>query len=464
MRTSKIFFLLTLVGLQFARAQDTQGNNPSPNFIIIYSDDQRYDALGCQFEGKAITPHLDDLCASGMYFENACVTLSICSPSRAALLTGRYGQANGVTTVGKVSLNKGEKTFAQLLKAKGYQTGMVGKWHLADSPQSLGFDYARYFSSNGPWYNRTVTEAGKQKVAQGFIEDYNARKAIEFLESTKDSTSPYLLFYCPQLPHLDNHFAWDVTDEALAMYDHQAIELPKNWPDKALEGKPGYLREGRHRQQALSYGYHYPDTLREQTKRYYAAITEMDAAMGRVLQKVKELPNADNTYVIFMSDNGWFIGDHLFTSKVLAYEASMRVPLVITGPGIEPGNNQDLVLNIDIFPTLLDILGEDIPSKLHGQSLLKPLKQQRWPEKRNHIYYQAPTPQLGSQPLAALRTDRYKYIETYQKENLQEIIFRELYDLENDPHELTNLAAEEAHQDLVKQFSQTLKKEKTNYQ
>jgi arylsulfatase A-like enzyme len=185
--------------------------------------------------------------------------------------------------------------------------------------------------------------------------------------------------------------------------------------------------------------------------------------MGRVLDKVKELPDADNTYIIFMSDNGWFIGDHLFTSKVLAYEESIRVPLIITGPDIQQGRNQELVLNIDIFPTLLEILGEKIPDGLHGKSLLKSLKKEEWPEKRTHIYYEAPSAQLGSRPLAALRTDRYKYIETYQEENLEEITFQELYDLNNDPHELENLASEEDYHKLIEKFTQILENEKKRY-
>ncbi|MGD1891890.1 MAG: sulfatase-like hydrolase/transferase [Cyclobacteriaceae bacterium] len=452
---------MTLATLQYTEAQAIRDS--APNFVIIYSDDQRYDALGCRTYNTAITPTLDSLCASGMYFENAFVTLSICSPSRAALLTGRYGSANGVTTFGKVHLNQGERTFAQLLKALGYQTGLVGKWHLADDPKSLGFDFARYFFSNGPWYNSTVIEEGKENITEGFIEDYNAKKAIEFLEKSQSTKAPYLLFYCPQLPHLDNQFNWDVTNATLARYNDRKVSVPKSWPDENLEGKPEYLLSGRHRQQALSYGYEYPDTLLQQTKRYYAAITEMDAAMGQMLAKVRELPNADNTYIIFMSDNGWFIGDHLFTSKVLAYEESIRVPLIINGPGIKAGTNQDLVLNIDILPTLLDIVKEKKPSRLHGKSLLTALRQKKSSEKRAHIYYQAPTPQLGSYPLAALRTDRYKYIETYSETNTTEIVFRELYDLKTDPYELSNLINDSAYDQLVQQLQNTLQQEKQHY-
>jgi len=458
-----LLLLLTQFGCQQKLVEQTNAEATRPNFVIIYTDDQRYDALGCRTSTTAITPTLDSLCASGMYFKNAFVTLSICSPSRAALLTGRYGSANGVTTYGEVHINEGEQTFAQLLRELGYQTGIVGKWHLADSPAKLGFDFATHFFGNGPWYDRNVIRQGKDTVAEGFIEDYIADEAIGFLEGTQQSEEPYLLFYCPQLPHLDNKFNWDVTQETLAQYDDRAIDLPKNWPDEKLTGKPEYLLTERHRQKALSYGYQDPDTLAYQTKRYYAAITEMDAAMGRMLAKVRALPNAENTYIIFMSDNGWFIGDHLFTSKVLAYEESIRVPLIINGPGIKPEVNEDLVLNIDVFPTLINILGETTPPELHGVSLLPALNKQDWPQKREHIYYEAPTPQLGSQPLAAIRTEQYKYIETYDETDSTRVVFQELYDLQEDPNELNNLALNLAYEQITQRLQVTLQQEKQNY-
>lgn len=460
MRNILLLYTILLPLLYSCSPQNEKTKKPLPNFVIIYSDDQRYDAIGCEYEGKALTPNLDALCKSGIYFEQACVTLSICSPSRAALLTGRYGMANGVTTYGKVHLNEGEQTFAQLLQKQGYQTGIVGKWHLADSPQSLGFEYATHFFSNGSWYDRKVIENGVENIAAGFIEDYNAEKAIDFLEQTQQKEQPYLLFYCPQLPHLDNKFNWDVTEETLATYIDRNIELPKNWTDQDLIGKPTYLKTGRHRAKAISYGYRDKDTLKYQTKRYYAAITEMDAAMGRMLQKARELDKQNNTYFIFMSDNGWFIGDHLFTSKVLAYEASMRVPLVVAGPNIAPATSKDLVLNIDLFPTLLELSGQKVPANLHGKSLLSILEGKSWTHPREQVFYQAPTPQLGSQPHFAIRTLDWKYIETQLPDSTT---FVELYQLSSDPNELNNLADDPTYRIQQEEFADLLQQQRPRY-
>ncbi|MFH5884512.1 sulfatase-like hydrolase/transferase [Halalkalibaculum sp. DA3122] len=408
----------------------------APNFIIVFTDDQRFDALGTLPNPDILTPLLDSLSKTGVNFKNAFVTLSICSPSRAALLTGRYGLANGVVTYGNVNYDQDEKTFANYFKQNGYETGLVGKWHLRNSPESAGFDYASYFFSNGPWYDRRVIEQGDTTKAKGFIEDYNARKVVQFLEQRQED-KPFLLFLNPQLPHLDHKHEWDVQEETVAKYSGMDINPPENWKDD-LSGKPPYLQSGRHRQLAMKYGYQNRDTLISKIKRYYSAITEMDASLGRVFRYVRQNSLDENTYILVMGDNGWFIGDHLFTSKVLAYEESIRVPFFVTGPGIVPGENHELVLNIDLMPTLLELADIEIPDNLHGESMVPLLKNQEEPDWRDRFYYEAPEPQLGSWPLYAVRSKRYKYIRTYDINNRDSVVFEELYDLENDPYELTN--------------------------
>ena len=408
-----------------------------PNYIIVFTDDQRSDALGTRPNKDIITPNLDSLSKTGVNFKNAFVTLSICSPSRAALLTGRYGLANGVVTYGNVSYDKKLKTFANYLQENGYVTGLVGKWHLKNSPEAAGFDYASFFFSNGPWYNRQVIEGGDTTKAEGFIEDYNARKAVQFLDQRPED-KPFLLFLNPQLPHLDHNHEWDVQEETIKKYSGMDINPPENWKDD-LSGKPPYLQTERHRQLAIEYGYQNKDTLISQIKRYYSAITEMDAALGKVFQYVRQNKLDENTYLIVMGDNGWFIGDHLFTSKVLAYEESIRVPFFMSGPGIEPGENHELVLNIDVMPTLLELANIEIPDNLHGESIVPLLEGKENVDWRDRYYYEAPEPQLGSWPLYAVRTHRFKYIRTYDINNRDSVVFEELYDLENDPYELSNI-------------------------
>ena len=418
------------------------GRDERPSFIIIYTDDQRADALGCAGNDAIITPTLDSLCRSGMHFQSAFVTLSVCSPSRAALLTGRYGSANGVVGVGlDRKLNAGEITIAAYLKEVGYHTSMIGKWHLGDAPETLGFEDSHYFTSNGPYYDRTVVEEGEEEIAEGFIEDHIAEKAIDFLDRMEDEYDPFFLFYCTQLPHMDNNFDWKVQPETLALYENKTILLPDTYRD-SLHNKPAYLKTSRSRERGNLYGYQDRDSLKTHILRYYAAITEMDAALGRLFEKLKSIGLDKNTYIIFMGDNGWFLGEHGFTSKVLAYEKSIRVPCILTGPEVAFGSSNEIILNIDIAPTVLELAGLEIPNNLHGRSLLPLLRQEEtvW---RKDFLYEVPEPQLGSWPLEAVRTQEWKYIKTYDIENPELAAYEELYNIHKDPEEMNNLIHDE---------------------
>jgi len=422
-----------------------------PNFIFILTDDQRHDAMGCAGNPLVRTPNIDSLAARGVRFENAFVTLSICSPSRAACLTGRYGSATGVTSV-PGTLKENEKTVAHYLKDARYRTGMVGKWHLGNSPAECGFGSATFFRSNGTYYNRKVLKNDEPSTAEGYIEDYNAQRAIEFLYN---GSSPFLLWLCTQVPHMDHTFDWPAREETLVRYDESQMPVPETWQDD-LQGRPAYLKEGRNRKQALRYGYDKAENIRRHFKRYYAAITEMDAAIGRVLEAVDRLGLRDNTYILFMGDNGWFMGEHAFTSKVLPYEESIRVPMIIAGPGIEPATDSHLVLNIDLAPTILELAQIGIPQNMHGSSLLRLLKDKEtnW---RESFLYEAPTPSLGSRPLLALRTQRYKLVQTFDVDEPSRVVFEELYDLQQDPKETKSLADVPDYSNVLKRLRVQLK-------
>ena len=431
-------------------ASFARGRKGQPNFIFILTDDQRHDAMGCAGNKFIHTPNIDSLAARGVRFDKAFVTLSICSPSRAACLTGRYGSATGVTSV-PGTLNKNEKTAAHYLKEAGYRTVMVGKWHLGNSPAECGFDSAEFFVSNGTYYNRKVLKGDTRITAKGYIEDYNAQKAIEFLEK---GSSPFMLWLCTQVPHMDHTFDWPAREKTLAKYDLSKMPVPETWRDD-LKGKPAYLAEQRNRGQALRYGYDKAENIRRHFQRYYAAITEMDAALGRVLEAVDRLGLRDNTHILFMGDNGWFMGEHGFTSKVLTYEESIRVPMIVAGPGIEHRIDSNLVLNIDLAPTILELAQVDIPENMHGSSLVPLLrgKDVNW---RRSFLYEAPTPSLGSQPLFALRTHRYKFVQTYDIDKPQRVVFEELYDLEQDPKEMSNVVGEPSYVGIARQLRSKL--------
>ncbi|MBD3265289.1 sulfatase-like hydrolase/transferase, partial [bacterium] len=351
MKTSRRHFLHTsLAGTASLAAMPTaRAKQQPPNFLFILTDDQRHSALGCAGNPLISTPALDSLAAQGAHFKNAFVTTSICSPSRACCLTGRYGSANGVVTFGNPKLNPNETTFAHVLKQAGYKTGMVGKWHLGNTPQECGFDYAAYFKSNGSYYNRKINEHGEQKTAEGYIEEYNTKMSTRFLRESKQAGQPFALFHCTQIPHMNHAFEWVAKEETKKQYPINKMPLPKTWQDD-LAGKPPYLKTGRNRQQALKYGYDKAHNIRAHFRDYYAAITEMDATLGTLLKKLDDLGMWDNTYIIFMGDNGWFMGEHGFTSKVLPYEESIRVPMILAGPGIQHQTDHHLVLNADLAP------------------------------------------------------------------------------------------------------------------
>jgi len=431
-----------------------QAADSKPNIVFILTDDHRWDGLTVAGNEKIKTPNLDKLCEAGTRFENAFVTLAICSPSRAACLTGRYGSRNGVTAVGHASIDKDEPTFARALGAAGYITGVTGKWHLGNTPRACGFDFASTCWSNGTWYNREFTIDGKKRKMPGFVDDVAVDQSLRFLDQADQAGKPFALWLCTQVPHMDHRLTWPAKQEYLDQYEVEAMPLAETWNDD-LEGKPDYLAASRSRTQALKYGYDDPQNIRQHTRDYYASVQQMDAAVGRLLDELDRRGLRENTWIILMGDNGWMLGEHGFTSKVLAYEESMRVPMVVVGPECKPQVRDELVLNIDLTAMIYQLAGLDVPASLHGRSVL-PIVQGKSPDNwRTSFLYDAPTPQLGSKPLWAVRDDRWKYIETDLGDGE---VFQELYDLQSDAIEATNVAERPDNSERVRRFADQLAK------
>ncbi len=436
------------------------GRPARPNLLIVFTDDQRWDALHAAGNPHLATPNLDALAARGTRFRNAFVTLSICSPSRAALLTGRYNSANGCTTVGQGRIHDRELTFAHRLKELGYRTGVTGKWHLGNPPAACGFDFASVCFGNREWYGRAFTRQGRRVATEGFVEDFITRESVGFIEEAAAAGQPFVLWHCTQVPHMDHRHTWPAEARWRERHDPARLPVSPTWND-SLAGKPPYLRESRSRTQALAYGYENPAAIRAHTRDYYAAVEQMDASLGPLLAALDRLRLRDSTWILFLSDNGWMMGDHGFTSKVLAYEESIRVPMLLAGPGLPARTDDHLVLGIDITATLLELAGLPRPPELHGRSLL-PLVQGRAPaDWRREFLYEAPESQLGSRPLWAVRTERWKYIET-RVDPATDRRFAELYDLPADPHEQRNLAADPAQRERVATLAATLARLQAN--
>ena len=445
------FFFLALFSCNKIPQQEKQ-----PNIIVIYTDDQRYDAVGFNGNEKIITPAIDKIASRGIRFTNANVVFSLCSPSRAALLTGRYGSANGVLQLSS-NLNAGEKTVATYLHNTGYQTAISGKWHIGQKPDSVGFDFHVWFEGNGSYYNRLIYDMGKEIKPQIHCDEYCVNRSIDFLKDAAESGKPFFLYHNTQLPHMNGQLIWDAKPETKELYNPAVLPVALSRNDDLSE-KPEYLETVRNRTQALVYGYPDSVAIQNHTRDYYSVITEMDNALKGLFATLDELGLWENTYVFFMGDNGWMLGEHGFTSKVLPYQPSTHVPFFVVGPGLKSGVSNSLTLNTDIAPTILDLAGIQVPENIHGKSLLPLFKNDTigW---RNSIIYEGLGNYGGTKPNLTVLNKKYRYIETYNDEKLDKVIFRELYDQETDTEEMKNLAQIVEFEKVVEQ----LKKEIENH-
>ncbi len=452
--------LIVLTVLCFSSCKNqTRKTIQQPNIIFIYSDDQRQDAAGFNGNGVIITPALDNLAAKGVRFTNANIVFSLCSPSRAALLTGRYGSANGVLQLGS-NLNPNEKTIASYLKDAGYQTAISGKWHIGQSPASVGFDFHVWFEGNGTYYHRLIHDMGNDVRPEIHCDEYCVSRSIDFLKEAAKNQKPFFLFHNTQLPHMNGKLVWNAKQSTKNRYSVAEMPVATNRLDD-LSNKPVYLKTVRNRTQAKVYGYPDSSAIQQHTRDYYSVITEMDDALGRLFRALDELDLWKNTYVFFMSDNGWMLGDHGFTSKVLPYRPSTRVPFFVLGPGLEPCEKSQIVLNIDMVPTMLELAGLKIPDNVHGKSIVPLLKKENsdW---RDAFVYEGLGTYGGAQPNLTVISKNFRYIVTFENSDLDKVVFRELYDQENDPDEMLNLADDLAYDGQTKKMDEIIKQHKTN--
>ncbi|WP_339679233.1 sulfatase-like hydrolase/transferase [Cyclobacterium marinum] len=436
----------TLILLPYYVVSQSYTNDKKPNIIFIYADDLRFDGLGVNGNRHIITPMLDNIAEKGVRFNQANVVFSLCSPSRAALLTGRYGSANGVLELGS-DLNDKELTVAEYLGEAGYHTGMTGKWHIGKEPKKAGFDFSVFFRSNGNYYGRTINDEGKNKKVEKHCDLYCAERAVDFIKDASKKDKPFFLFHNTQLPHMNGDLVWDARQETKDKYKISEMPVAQNRLDD-LRDKPEYLRSVRNLSQAKIYGY--PDSLaiQKHTLDYYSVITEMDEFLGLLFKTIEDLGLNENTYVFFMSDNGWMLGEHGLTSKVLPYQPSTQVPFFVIGPDLIPTDLDHMVVNIDIAPTLMEMAGIQLPENLHGKSLL-PLLKRKPIDWRNSFVYEGLGTYGGALPNLTVINKEFRYIETFEDRSLEKVIFQEFYDQIQDPKEENNLIGSPAIQAKV---------------
>lgn len=416
-------------------------NCKRPNLLFIFTDDQRWDAIG-YMNSHIHTPNLDKLSSQGIQFTEAFITLPVCSPARATAATGRYCMANGVTDYFK-PMKASEKSFASYLNQAGYITALIGKWHIPGrSPKDLEFQQVHQLGNGATYMNPKVFDNGTTRKYRGYSTDYCVERTIDLMTHCQQVDTPFGIWLCPQAPHdrgAKKGGNWYSEKTKVRYKDGLSLFVPPSIDDD-LNGKPTYLKHYRGRRLMMSKGPMTPERYRDQTD-YYAQITEMDRSLGQLFEVLKQKNLCANTYIIFMSDNGLFRGEHGLMSKALHYEESIRVPLFVVGPGIKKGRDErSLVTNADIAATLLDLAGIQIPQNMHGVSLKSTLLTHK-PLERYAILFELPTSisNLETRPAYTIRTHRWKYIQTFENGKDNPYTFEELYDLKEDPYEMENM-------------------------
>lgn len=458
-------FLLFCINVGDLRAEETappltlpkiDGSTPQ-NVVIILIDDLRHDALRCTGHSFIDTPNIDRLAKDGIQFQNAFVTTSLCSPSRASILTGQYMHRHHVID-NNVPAPPGTIYFPQYLQKAGYQTAFLGKWHMgggSDDPQP-GFDHWVSFRGQGnymsPGLGWKLNVDGKPVPQKGYITDELTDYAIDWLDKI-DPARPFFL----EISHKAVHGPFEPAARHKGRYKDVQITLPtlpEDW--RTRDGVPMWVKNQSNSWHGVEFPYHSNLDFKEYYRKYCETLLAVDDSVGRVLDWIVKHGQQDKTVVLFMGDNGFFWGEHGLIDKRSAYEESMRVPLLVQASGISKGGRIDktLVANIDLAPTILELAGLQPPKTMDGQSILPVLKGEEMPKgSRDYVlyeyYWEWNFPQTPTQ--FSLRTDRYKFIEYHGIWDTDE-----LFDLEKDPGEQNNLIKSLDHQKIANQMRKRL--------
>jgi arylsulfatase A-like enzyme len=449
-----LFALLTL--LHVARGE---GPPRRPNILYIMADDHAAHAISAYGSKINTTPNLDRIAQGGMRFNRCFVTNSICTPSRAAILTGTYAHINGVPVFNRFDGN--QATLAKYLQASGYHTGVVGKWHLGSEP--TGFDAWTILPGQGAYFDPIFFDKSRGRIQiKGYCTDAITDLALGFLKD-RPKDQPFFLMYHHKAPHRP----WQPNPADATEWASKTIPIPATFDDDYAT-RSDAAREATMRIDRDLKPSDYKETppaglspaalkrwkYQRYMQDYLACIARLDTNVGRVLDFLDREGLAENTMVVYTSDQGFFLGDHGWFDKRFMYEESLRMPLLVRWPGvIKPGSNTDaMVLNVDFAPTLMDATGLPVPADMQGRSVLPLLRGERPPDWRTSMYYRYyHYPQDHQvQPHCGVRTERYKLI-YFNKINQWE-----LFDLANDPHELKNLYNDLAQAETIKSLKAEL--------
>ncbi len=425
------------------------------NVVFILSDDHRYDFMG--FTGKVPflkTPNMDRMAKEGTHIQNAFVTTSLCSPSRASILTGQFSHRHQVID-NQSAIADSSTFFPQYLEKAGYETAFFGKWHMGEhhARPRKGFTHWESFKGQGVYYNPTLNINGEEKSFgdSTYITDLLTEHAVDWLQN-RDKRKPFFMY----MSHKGVHSEFAPAQRHNDAYEREALTYPVTmFPDKVAkddydyENVPEWVKKQRYSWHGVDYLYHGQMDFDTFYRKYTETLLSVDESIGEVIAALEKEGILENTVVFYMGDNGFSFGEHGLIDKRQAYEESIRVPLLAFGGGqlLSKDSVDHLIQNIDIGPTVLAMAGLQKPSKMDGESFLPILKGEDPENWRERIYYEyfweRPFPQTPT--VHAVRTDKYKFIRYYGLWDLNE-----LYDLENDPYETKNLIRSEEHKEIAK--------------
>lgn len=495
MKRISLLFLLLCGHLTYAQQQ-------RPNIIIIVSDDHAFQSIGAYGSKLMKTPAIDRIAKEGVRFDKGYVTNSICGPSRAVILTGKYSHKNGFKDNENSRFDGSQDSFVKQLKNGGYQTAWIGKWHLESTPQ--GFDHWQVLPDQGQYYNPDfLMQDGTKKRYDGYVTNVVEDVAEEWLDQ-RDQSKPF----CLVIGHKATHRVWLPDTADMGMFDKVTFPLPHNFYDdyknreaakiqdmsiaktmvmgydlkmfgsEAEADREGSVKRMNPAQRAKFNAYYEPiaadlkarnltgKALTEWKYQHYmqdylSTAASLDRNIGRTLDYLDKQGLTKNTIVIYMSDQGFYLGEHGWFDKRFIYEESFRTPMVMRYPGvIKPGSvSKDFVMNLDIAPTMLDAAGIAIPAAIQGKSMLPQLKDHKVAGRKVMFYHYYENGEHSVSPHFGIRNNRYKLIRFYKRVNNWE-----LYDLQKDPNEMNNLYGKKGYEKITDQMKKELDLQIANYE
>ena len=461
-----------------------------PNIVFIFSDDHAYQAIGAYNDPRKLieTPSLDRLAKEGMRFDRCLVPNSICGPSRATVLTGKYSHANGFYNNANNKFNGVQTTFPKLLKAAGYQTAIIGKWHLVSDP--TGFDYWDILPGQGVYYNPPMSKMGERVKREGYVTDIITDLSLDWLKK-RDKSKPFLLMCQHKAPHRpwepnlkylghDHDRAYPPPETLFDDYsgrgkaeheqdmmiaktmddtDLKFVTPPQMTPDQLKAWNAYYQPRNETFQKARLQG---KELVQWKYNRYMhdylGCVKSVDESVGRLLKYLDDQGLSENTIVVYSSDQGFYLGEHGWFDKRWIFEESLRSPLFIRWPGkTKSGSvNKDMVSNLDFAETFLEAAGLPVPAEMQGRSLVPLLNGQTpkdWRKSFYYHYYEFPSWHSVARHYGVV-TDRYKLVHFYEPE----FNYWELFDLQRDPREMRSVYGQPEYAATQKELETELKK------